>query len=55
MKHHVWCNLQNVHKETDAIACPMCKDLKNTYPEIKGDSKGSALGKRHFPNAIPAS
>ena len=51
LKHHIWCNLQNVYQPDDSSDCVMCKGLRDDHPEINGDVDGDILAKRHFPNA----
>lgn len=48
MKHHIWCNFQNVHNQDDVSDCEMCCGLRKDHPEIAGDTDGCKLGKKYF-------
>jgi hypothetical protein len=49
-KHHIWCNRIN---NIDPDKCPMCKGLKEKYPE--DGLMPEELTKKHFPNVIARS
>lgn len=46
MEHHIWCNLRQGPAET----CKQCVRLYELYPPIVGDTNGTELATKHFPN-----